>query len=178
MAGMADEVQALLNQAMRFGTKIPEFMRPLLQMMINAGLLTDEFGNKLTDLSQFSFTDSIESSFEKMRKILEQIRDLLAYGIPGAIKALPDLPPRWVPPGDGDSGGAIPRATAMPMLGSDTTQMTGWNGDAGMVVPTGGDTYTIHAIDARSFETFLRDGGNRAVMRTLPLAVSGAGLTR
>ena len=65
------------------------------------------------------------------------------------------------------------------MLGSDTGQMSGWVHYGDMAVPAGGgDTYTINAIDARSFEEFLRSGGNRAVMRTLPYAVTGAGLAR
>jgi hypothetical protein len=58
----------------------------MLEQMVQMGLLTDSAGNKLDDLSRFKFTDSIESSFEKMRTILEEIRDLLAYGLPQAAR--------------------------------------------------------------------------------------------
>lgn len=84
LAGMADEMQTLVNDALRFGVALPEFLRPMLMQMTQANLLTDQFGNRLGDLSSLTFTDSIESSFQRMADILEQIRDLLARSIPDA----------------------------------------------------------------------------------------------
>lgn len=84
LRGMADEVQELLNNAMRFGSRLPEFMKPMLTAMVNLGLLTDDAGNKLGDLSRFTFDASIESSFQRMADLLQEIVDLLARGLPNA----------------------------------------------------------------------------------------------
>lgn len=124
LQGMADEVQTLLNSTMQFGTQLPSFMKPMLQSMVQLGLLTDAAGNKLTDLSQFSFTDSIESSFQRMADILEQIRDLLASGIPNAaivggsaIRGTfgpPQIPDSGLPGVTGDSRLSVLSASTAP----------------------------------------------------------------
>ncbi len=77
IAGMGPHIQDVVNQSRQFGTLIPEYMRPMLQAMADAGTLLDENGNALHDLSTFHFSASIESSFTRMADLLEQIVGLL-----------------------------------------------------------------------------------------------------
>lgn len=84
LIGMQDEVQALILDALKFGTALPEAFRPVIQGLIDMGLLTDENGNKLEDLSRFTFTGTLEDAFKEMKTVLEEIRDLLAKGLPRA----------------------------------------------------------------------------------------------
>jgi hypothetical protein len=142
LRGMSDEMQALLNDAMRTGTALPEFIRPMLQSMADMGLLLDENGNALKDLSRFTFTDSIESSFARMADVLTEIRDLLrsigAASLPSLAVPRAGLPSIVDPAvaaaellrrqATGTSGGA--RILPMPMPGevaarTDIKQYTG-----------------------------------------------------
>lgn len=83
--GMKDKANEFVANSEKFGTVIPENMRPLLQALANAGELVDINGQKLTDLSNLNFGPKLESPFDKIATILEQIRDLLSKALPGAI---------------------------------------------------------------------------------------------
>ena len=75
---MQTAINETVNRARRMGLAIPEFMRPILQQMLEAGRLTDEFGTALTDLSGLSFSASIESFLDRIATILERIEAALA----------------------------------------------------------------------------------------------------
>jgi hypothetical protein len=75
---MQDKINEAVNRARKMGLAVPEFMRPLLEQMLSAGRLTDEFGTKLTDLNGITFSASIESSLERIAGILERIATFLA----------------------------------------------------------------------------------------------------
>jgi len=75
---MQQAINETVNRARKMGLAIPEFMRPILQQMLEAGRLTDEFGNALTDLSGLSFSASIESFLDRIATILERIEAALA----------------------------------------------------------------------------------------------------
>jgi methyl-accepting chemotaxis protein len=104
LVGMQDEVQGLLDQAFKFGGQIPDAMKPLLDAMVASGLLVDENGQKLKDLSGIDFKKSpLQDSFEKLDKT---IQDLIATlgGVPGAIEKIGrtnvspiDIPVNYVP---------------------------------------------------------------------------------
>jgi hypothetical protein len=83
---MQDEVQAVIKDALRFGTELPEAFRPVVQGLLEMGLLTDENGNKLEDLSRFKFSGEFEDIFKDMKSVLEDIRDLLAGDLPNAAQ--------------------------------------------------------------------------------------------
>ncbi len=70
---MGPRINEALARARQFGLHIPEYMRPILQAMMAAGQLTDEFGNKLETLSGFTFDDSILSSLDKIREGLDHV---------------------------------------------------------------------------------------------------------
>ncbi len=88
VAKMSDKVNEALARAKKFGLQVPEYMRPVLEAMLKAGKLTDEFGNVLTDLEGINFSATIESSMERIAGILEKIYDLFAK-----ISGLPPLNP-------------------------------------------------------------------------------------
>jgi hypothetical protein len=86
MDAMSAKVSEALNRARKFGTDVPEYMRPMLESMLAAGKVIDENGNALTDLGGIHFSDSIESSMDRIADILAEIRDaLLGFG-PAAKK--------------------------------------------------------------------------------------------
>lgn len=77
MEAMKAKVSQAVIQAKKFGTDVPEYMRPMLTAFLNAGELIDENGNKLTDLGDIHFSASIESSMEKIADILTEIKNAL-----------------------------------------------------------------------------------------------------
>lgn len=85
---MGDSVQGLVNQAMKYGLTLPETLKPILQNMADAGLLTDDTGQKMENLSRLTFaetlTDKIEQLIEAMRTFVEGITK-------GAVPALESL---------------------------------------------------------------------------------------
>jgi hypothetical protein len=100
LAGMADEMSAMVQQALRAGTEIPENWRPYLESVALAGKLVDENGQAITDLSQIKFgpavktqadivkdaMDRLDETFAKLNDNLSKILDKIA-AIPGAAAA-------------------------------------------------------------------------------------------
>lgn len=76
-AHMSGQVNEALQRARRLGLAVPEYMRPMLQAMLEAGQLIDENGQVLSDLSGFKFEASIQSSLEITNDILQRILDAL-----------------------------------------------------------------------------------------------------
>jgi hypothetical protein len=83
---MADEAQGVVDTALQFGTTVPENMRPMLQSLVDMGLLTDANGDALEDLSQFEFGPKLESPFDRIATILEDIFVLLGGELPIAAE--------------------------------------------------------------------------------------------
>ena len=77
LAGMADEVQGLINDAAAAGVGVPAELQPIITQMIEAGLLTDAEGQKLTDLGQISFAPAIELQFQALIDKIEDLIDAL-----------------------------------------------------------------------------------------------------
>ena len=76
--GMSDEVQELVNDALKAGRQIPANMQPILDQMIQAGVLTDLEGEKLTDLSQLDFATPITQKFDQLITKIDEMIDKLA----------------------------------------------------------------------------------------------------
>ena len=74
IAGMGDEVQNLVHDALKAGQDIPINLQPVLDQMIKAGELTDLEGEKLTDLSQLDFSTPMEKRFSDL---ITKIDDLI-----------------------------------------------------------------------------------------------------
>ena len=118
LAGASGKFSKLVQDSLKFGTAIPSNMKPVIQSLIDQGLLLDENGNKITDISQIKFGDPVKSEWEiigeaidKLTKALDALIKKLEQGVVGAAdKArrafedweVPDVPT----PGGGSGGGS------------------------------------------------------------------------
>lgn len=71
---MGPSVNAYIAAVKQAGGTIPEAMRPILQQFLDAGQLTDEFGNKLESLDGLSFSETLT---EQVQKIVSAVQDLV-----------------------------------------------------------------------------------------------------
>ena len=71
--GMGPKVQALVNDAIKYGSVLPESMRPMLQAFVDAGELVDENGNKMTDLGKLTFAKDLAGSVELLVSKLDEL---------------------------------------------------------------------------------------------------------
>jgi TP901 family phage tail tape measure protein len=102
LEGMSDEISALVQQALLMGTSIPESMRPIIESLIEQGLLLDANGDLITDISDIEFTeDPFEAIADGLSDLLDLLREFLGIA---------DHPPDWdgwtpPPPPDYDDYG-------------------------------------------------------------------------
>jgi uncharacterized protein YoxC len=74
--GMAGAVQRVVDESAKFGVDVPENMRPMIEAMINAGLLTDAAGKKITDISKIKFGAPVETEADKIAKAIKDLGEL------------------------------------------------------------------------------------------------------
>ena len=74
MQGMQDELQDLVTDALKLGVDLPASLKPIIQRFIDAGLLTDEFGEKLTDIGRITFAETLE---QKLDRLVDALLDLV-----------------------------------------------------------------------------------------------------
>ena len=87
LAGMQDEVQDLVTDALQAGVAIPEGMRPIIASLMEQGRLTDANGDKLTDLSSLTFAEPLAAKFDTLiTKLTELIETITGRG--GITEAL------------------------------------------------------------------------------------------
>lgn len=97
LTGMADEVQEFLTRSKKFGTDVPADMRPMLEDMVELGLLVDEDGEKLEDLSGINFAESIEEGVgrvaDSMELLVGKIGDLIDKigDVSSGVQGIPDV---------------------------------------------------------------------------------------
>lgn len=77
LAGMSDEIQEVIKQALRFGLDVPEEMRPMLEGLIEMGLLVDENGQRLEDLSRIRFSKSLPEAVQELVNKLDKLIDTI-----------------------------------------------------------------------------------------------------
>lgn len=94
--GMKDEISKLVVESIQFGTKIPENMKPWIEELLKAGLLTDANGVKITDISNIQFGEKVATEYEK---IVASISTLVAT-MQGFIDSIMNM------------SGAVDKATA------------------------------------------------------------------
>ena len=71
---MSGKVQEVVTRALELGLEIPANMKPVIDKMLEAGLLTDEFGNKLTDASRLNFAEVLA---EKVDELITKLGELI-----------------------------------------------------------------------------------------------------
>ena len=72
---MQDEISKVVADSKKFGTTIPENMKPWIEELQRAGLLVDENGEKITDLGGIKYGEKIKTEAEKTREAFEKIID-------------------------------------------------------------------------------------------------------
>src|SRR5690606_18331257 len=93
MAEMKDEVQELISKALELGLTIPESMRPLIEGMIEGGMLVDENGDKLEDLSRLEFAEPLKNQTDELIEKIGELVDALRDGLYPAIENIPNIAP-------------------------------------------------------------------------------------
>lgn len=89
VGAMSQEIRDFINEGVRMGREFPAEMRPVLEAMQEQGLLTDENGEKLKDLSAVKFSESLEQSTQRMIDKLQDLIDAI-LGVPSALNGIPD----------------------------------------------------------------------------------------
>jgi hypothetical protein len=79
MEKQRDRVQALVTAALTMGLQLPASMEPMLQRMIEAGLLTDQFGTKLTSTGQLTFAADLTQKFDELISKLGELIDVFKH---------------------------------------------------------------------------------------------------
>jgi hypothetical protein len=76
---MTDSVNEYLQMALRTASEVPAAMRPMLQKFLEQGLLTDENGNKITDLEAAGvhFAESMTQGFDRVVQKLQELIEKL-----------------------------------------------------------------------------------------------------
>jgi hypothetical protein len=80
-----DQVQSLVTRALGAGLVLPEALRPWLQKFVDAGVLLDATGNKLTDLSGITFQvpllDKIDALIGKIGDFIDSLSRMGDEGV-------------------------------------------------------------------------------------------------
>lgn len=110
---MREQIQKLVDDSLTLGYEFPENMRPILQKMVDAGLLTDEFGVKLDTLEGLKFNVPLEDQIGLLIEALDRLIDKI--GGPGGVSEafnsikVPDVDTDGIR-GGGWRSGVIPQA--------------------------------------------------------------------
>jgi len=86
ITGMADEINAFVQDAIKMGTTVPENMRPVLEAMMQQGKLTDINGKKLEDLGSIKFGAPVETAIDKLINKIQELVDKMSDGLTNSFK--------------------------------------------------------------------------------------------
>jgi gas vesicle protein len=76
--GMQDEISKVVQDSLKFGTTIPENMKPWIEKLRESGKLVDENGEKITDTSKLKFGTPMASEMDKVVLKLDELIQKLA----------------------------------------------------------------------------------------------------
>lgn len=90
-ARMAESVNAYVKTAVKMGAEVPAAMKPMLQAMIDQGLLTDSAGNKIENLedSGITFATTMSEGFKSVVDEVKKLAEAITRSLGGAINGLP-----------------------------------------------------------------------------------------
>jgi hypothetical protein len=88
---MGGSVQQFIDAALRTGSEVPAGMQPMIEKMIEMGLLTDENGEAFTSLEDtgLTFAKTMTEGFESIVTAIGHLAKALGYDIPEAIDKIP-----------------------------------------------------------------------------------------
>lgn len=94
--GMKEEISKLVQESTRLGTEVPANMRPYIEELAKSGLLLDENGEKITDLSTLKWgapveteADQAKASIAKMDETMAKLRETLDKVVEALARMLP-----------------------------------------------------------------------------------------
>lgn len=83
---MKGKMQDYVTTALKEGLQLPESMKPFIDQMIDAGDLTDDLGNKLTDDSKLSWSKTLNDDVEDLVGAMKDLVDVIKNGVGDALK--------------------------------------------------------------------------------------------
>lgn len=83
---MSGELNKFVQRSMLMGTEVPNALRPILEIMLQMGLLVDANGVKLEDLSQIKFSETMTEGFDRVVAKLEELLIGLGIKLPEAAR--------------------------------------------------------------------------------------------
>jgi hypothetical protein len=100
--GVKDAIEGLVRSSEKFGTEIPANARPMIEALERAGELTDDNGEKLTDLTKLTFGKDLSEDFQTLIDKLDEFIDHIngPGGLAASLVNLPQPKINWPsPPG-------------------------------------------------------------------------------
>jgi hypothetical protein len=88
--GMGKSINTLINDALKYGSTLPTALKPLAEQLAITGQLTDDAGNKITDVSKLKFDDAgdpLAKGMDSLTTALNRLGDLLDPNSPKGIAA-------------------------------------------------------------------------------------------
>jgi hypothetical protein len=106
---MGQNINDFVQRAIKSGFEIPEAMRPIIEEMIRLGQLTDEAGNKITDINQsgIRFSMTMTQGFQALIRAVDNLTRAIARALGISIDLGNEwrgMPPPPGFPGDGGPG--------------------------------------------------------------------------
>lgn len=92
---MGPSLQEYVTTAAKAGLSIPENLRPVLTSMLEMGLLVDENGDKMKDLSKLTFTETLDAKFKTLIDTIGKLVEAITRGLGGALTSLPNVEAPW-----------------------------------------------------------------------------------
>lgn len=85
---MSESINAYIANAMKAGVAVPESMRPILQHLVDMGLLTDQNGKLITDLetSGITFSQTMSEQFKELISTIKEMTDAIGRGLGIAVE--------------------------------------------------------------------------------------------
>lgn len=89
---MGDSINEFVHDALKTGTEIPAAMAPMIQRMVEMGILTDENGNVIGDLESAGvrFAETMTQGFANVVQAVQKLTEAIARGLGLAIENIPD----------------------------------------------------------------------------------------
>jgi hypothetical protein len=81
-------LQDFVTQAKKTGTEVPESMKPVIQSAIDAGVLFDENGKKITDMTGtgLTFGQTMTKNFQDVTGAIEHLAQVLENNLVGGFQ--------------------------------------------------------------------------------------------
>jgi hypothetical protein len=108
LADAAPKMNELVLQALRLGTELPEPLRKYIEELQRAGMLVDENGDALMDLSKLNWAEPMSRSVDRLIDKFSELIELLASKLAPTLANLPmpnlNIPLPVIPMAAGGAG--------------------------------------------------------------------------